>query len=82
MLDMESIQVLHSSLSTVGILNIGTNLGVFSCLGLGLVAFVGLALKALFVYYIKFEAPKERPYNTLLLIDQVQCLTSSPANFA
>ena len=73
MFNMESIQVLHSSLSIVGILNIGTFLGVLTCLGLGLVAFVGLGLKGLFVYYITFEAPKDRPYNTLLLIDQVCC---------
>ena len=71
MLDMESIQVLHSSLSSVGILNIGTSLGVLSGLGLGVVASIGLGLKSLFVYYLKFAAPKDRPYNTLLLIDQV-----------
>ena len=71
MFDMESIQVLHSSLSSVGILNIGTSLGVLSGLGLGVVASIGLGLKSLFVYYLKFHAPKDRPYNTLLLIDQV-----------
>ena len=72
MLDMESIQVLHSSLSSVGILNIGTSLGVLSGLGLAVVASIGLGFKSLFVYYLKFDAPKDRPYNTLLLIDQVR----------
>ena len=71
LLAMESIQVLYSSLSTAGILNIGTSLGVLSGLGLVVVASIGLGFKSLIVYYLKFDAPKDRPYNTLLLIDQV-----------
>ena len=57
---------------TVGLLfeagNIG-NLGV--ALGLGIVALACILGKCLFLYYIKFHAPKERPLNKLLALEQV-----------
>ena len=40
-------------------------------LGLGLVAMVGIIVRCLFLYYIKYHAPKQRPLNKLIAYDQV-----------
>ena len=40
-------------------------------LALIIVAIIGFVIKGLFAYYIKYEAPKERPINTMILSDQV-----------
>ena len=40
-------------------------------LGLGIVALACILAKCLFLYYIKFHAPKERPLNKLLALEQV-----------
>ena len=40
-------------------------------LGLGIVALACILAKCLFLYFIKFHAPKERPSNKLLALEQV-----------
>ena len=41
-------------------------------LGILIIAFIGFAIRGLFIYYLSFEAPKERPINSLMLHDQVR----------
>ena len=40
-------------------------------LGLVIVALACIATKCLFLYYIKIHAPKERPLNRLIALEQV-----------
>ena len=60
---------------TVGLLFEVANLGELSiALGLGIVALACIFVKWLFLYYIQCHAPKERPLNKLLALEQVsQC---------
>ena len=41
-------------------------------LGLGIVAMACIVTKCLFLYYIKIHAPKERPLNKLIALEQVR----------
>ena len=41
---------------------------------LGIVTALGFVIKGVFIYYIKYEAPIERPINTMILSDQVSLL--------
>ena len=41
-------------------------------LGLGIVALACILAKCLFLYYIRVHAPKERPLNRLMALDQVR----------
>ena len=45
----------------------GTSLAIV----ISIVALVGIIIRCLFIYYVKYAAPKERPINTLMLYDQV-----------
>ena len=38
---------------------------------IGVIAMIGLAIRMLFLYYIRYKAPKDRPINTLIFHDQV-----------
>ena len=58
--------------TTVGLLfEVGNVNGLGVVLGLGIVALACIFAKCLFLYYIKFHAPKERPLNKLLALEQV-----------
>ena len=67
----ESIYVLNSHISEVFIFNIGWFGGVSIAIGLGIISAIGLSIRALFIHYIQYDAPKDRPFNTLLWLDQV-----------
>ena len=54
--------------------DVGTLNGLGIALVIGIIAAVGLAIHGLFIYYIKYEAPGNRPVNTLILNDQVGLL--------
>ena len=41
-------------------------------LGLGIIALACVLAKCLFLYYIQVHAPKERPLNRLMALDQVK----------
>ena len=68
----ETICVVESESSDVEILNIGILEGMGIALGIGLIAFVGFIARGLFIYYLKYEAPKDRPINSLMFDDQVR----------
>ena len=38
---------------------------------IGVTALIGFIIRMLFLYYIRYEAPKDRPINTLIFYDQV-----------
>ena len=45
--------------------------GISLAIVISIVALVGIIIRCLFIYYVKYAAPKERPINTLMLYDQV-----------
>ena len=77
-----TIYVLNSHISEVSIFNIGWFGGISIATSLGIVSAIGLCIRALFIYYIHFDAPKDRPFNTLLWLDQVimKSIQSRPCN--
>ena len=72
----ETICTLESDYSGQEIQNVGTWSGLAIALMIGLIAAVGSIIRGIFIYYIKYEAPGDRPINTLILTDQVRCLES------
>ena len=68
-----AIVVNNTGLGTkVGLLfEVGNIRGLGVALGLGIVALACILGKCLFLYYIQFHAPKERPLNKLLALEQV-----------
>ena len=67
----ESIHVFESSVSIDDVLDVGLAGGIGLTIFLGSIATAGLIIKGIFIYYIKYAAPKERPINNMVLYDQV-----------
>ena len=67
----ESINICEATPSTISLLELGKIEGIVTGIGLAIIASIGLAIKALFVWYIQYRAPKDRPINTLIWYDQV-----------
>ena len=77
-----SIEVCETTRSTIGLLEIGKLEGIAMGIGLSFVTGIGLIIKALFVWYIQYRAPKDRPINTLMWHDQVGVLVKrSPSHY-
>ena len=74
MKDNVTIAVVESQVSEVALLNTGSLQGMGMAMAVGITGVVGFVVRLLFIYYIKFEAQKERPINTLMLHDQVSFL--------
>ena len=68
----EAIQVLETSLSNIGVLHLGGVGGAGLATILGIVASSGLLIRGIFVYYFANYAPKNRPINKLMMLDQVR----------
>ena len=68
----ETICIVESHPSKEKILEVGELVGGAIALGLGIVAGIGFMVRGLFIYFLKYEAPKERPINNLMLHDQVR----------
>ena len=68
----ETIFIVESQLSNEKIFEVGELQGGGIALVLGIVAGIGFIVRGLFIYFIKYEAPKERPINSLMLHDQVR----------
>ena len=67
----ETISVLASQPSDVGILNLDKWVGISISAGLAFLAFVGFVIRGLFIYYLTYEAQKDRTINALILDEQV-----------
>ena len=65
------------NVSNVATLIVGSLEGIGIAFGIGAISSIGLAIKGLFIYYIKYRAPKERPINTLMLYDTVSTYIST-----
>ena len=68
----ETICVKESEPSEVEILDLERWEGIGIALGIGLIAFTGFLVRGLFIYYLKYEAPKDRPINSLMFHEQVR----------
>ena len=53
------------------VLDIGVYGGTAVTLVLGSISLTGLIIKGIFIYYINYAAPKERPINNMVFFDQV-----------
>ena len=71
----ESIVIYESSDFTDEVLDIGLLGGIGLSILLGSVATSGLITKGIFIYYIQYAAPKERPINNMIFYDQVSTLS-------
>lgn len=67
----ETICIKEFEYSGQEIQDVGTLNGIGIFLIISIIAAVGLAIRGFFIYYIKYEAPGDRPINTLILSDQV-----------
>ena len=67
----ESITIHESSEFSDEVLNVGVYGGTGITLVLGSVSLTGLIIKGIFIYYINYAAPKERPINNMVFFDQV-----------
>ena len=62
---------LQEMAKSVQLLEEGKVEGISLAIVISIVALVGIIIRCLFIYYVKYAAPKERPINTLMLYDQV-----------
>ena len=67
----ETICILESEYSGQEIQNVGTWISIGIAMIVGIIAIIGLVVRGFFIYYIKYEAPGDRPINSLILSDQV-----------
>ena len=68
----EAIQILETTLSSLGVLHMGDVGGAGIATILGIVASSGLMIRGMFVYYLACYAPRNRPVNKLMMLDQVR----------
>ena len=68
----DAIQVLQTTLSNIGVLHLRGIGGAGLATILGIVASSGLIIRGIFVYYLAYYAPKNRPINKLMMLDQVE----------
>ena len=68
----ETICIQESELSDIEILDQGGWTGSAIALGILLIALVGLIARGLFVHFLNYEAPKDRPINSLMFHEQVR----------
>ena len=74
MFSNETICIVESDHSGQEIQEVGQWYAIGIALMIGLIAAVGLVIRGFFIYYIKYEAPGDRPINTLILTDQVSSI--------
>ena len=82
----DTICVNESEPSDIKILNLTIWEGSFITLGLGLVATVGFVIRGLFIYFLTYEAQKDRTINTRIYEEQViqsycKCYPRSKSHF-
>ena len=59
----ETICVVDSKPSNLEILEIGKWYGIGVATGISVIGFIGFVIRGLFIYFLKYEAPKDRPIN-------------------
>ena len=66
-----TVQVVESQPSDIALLNIGIWEGTAIALGIIFIACIGLIVRGLFIYYLNYEAPGDRPINMMMLQNEV-----------
>ena len=66
------IEIIKSVKSVVNVLHLNQITALAYALGLGICFFIGLFNRGLFIYYVKYKAPNDRPINKMILYDQVR----------
>ena len=68
----DEILIFESNKSVVRLLHLDsfTAIAVATIL-IGINSFIGISIKGLFMYYVQYKAPKNRPINRMILFDQV-----------
>ena len=69
--EKEEIQIIESKLSNVTILHLNSFISIALAIAIGLISFIGISIKGLFIYYVQCKAPKNRPINEMIFFDQV-----------
>ena len=69
--DKQEIQLIESTKSNVTLFHLDLFFSIALALALGVISFIGIFIKGLFLYYIKYKAPKDRPINRMIFVDQV-----------
>ena len=67
----ETICILEAEYSGQKIHDVGTTYGIGIASIVGIIAAIGLVIRGVFIYYIQYEAPGDRPINNMILSDQV-----------
>ena len=71
LLDNETICISDLEPSNVKLYELTSLETVGTVFAIGTIALTGLMIRMFFMYYIRYEAPKDRPINTLIFYDQV-----------
>ena len=74
--DKNEFQIIEFKQSNVFILHLNSFAAIALALILGIIYFIGIFIKGLFVYYIKYNASKDRPINRMIFVDQVSTVKS------
>ena len=72
MFSNETISIVESEHSGLDVHEVGTWGGIGIFLILGAIALLGSVIRGVFIYYIKYEAPGDRPINSMIMCDQVR----------
>ena len=67
----ESIEIKESVKSVVDILHFDQITSVIIAIVMGICVLIGILIRGLFIYYIQYKAPNDRPINKMILCDQV-----------
>ena len=69
---MDEIQIFESNMSVVSMLHLeSVTVIVVTSILTGIGSFIAIFIKGLIMYYVQYEAPKNRPINRMILFDQV-----------
>ena len=70
-LQIGNITIIQADKSEVAMLHLDFDYAYVIGGTIGLLTFAGWLIKFLFVYYVKYVAPKDRPVNRMIFYDQV-----------
>ena len=68
----DTICLLNVKPSSLDVLNIDSWQAISLTIGIGFIAIIGLIARGLFIYFLTYEAPKDRPINVLMFEEQVR----------
>ena len=65
------MEIIKSVKSVVNVLHLNQITAMAYAFGIGICFLIGLFIRGLFIYYVKYKAPNDRPINKMILYDQV-----------